>query len=106
VVGAAIESAKLLGSGLYGVDFKQHSSGVYFIEINDNPNIDVGAEDAMVGDALYVKLIDNLLARHEKRHAVAPLENAGLPSRLKPMRAGKKATQTVGTPLSAAPNLQ
>ncbi len=43
----------LIGNGLYGVDLKQTQTGVVVIEINDNPNIDMGMEDAAAGDALY-----------------------------------------------------
>ena len=69
---AAIQCAKLVGQGLYGVDLKQHGSGVYVIEINDNPNIDAGIEDAILGDLLYRKLLEHLLRQFE-----APaLENA------------------------------
>ncbi len=65
VLDAAIQCAKLVGQGLYGVDLKQHGSGVYVIEINDNPNIDAGIEDAILGDLLYRKLLEHLLRQFE-----------------------------------------
>lgn len=38
------------------------------IEINDNPNIDAGMEDAMLGDGLYRKLLGHLLRQFEAPH--------------------------------------
>jgi glutathione synthase/RimK-type ligase-like ATP-grasp enzyme len=65
VLDAAIRCASLVGDGLYGVDLKEHASGVYVIEINDNPNIDAGMEDAILGDDLYRKLLGHLLRQFE-----------------------------------------
>ena len=45
VLDTAIAAARLIGDGFYGVDLKQTDAGVFVIEINDNPNLDVGAED-------------------------------------------------------------
>jgi len=45
VLDAGVRSASLIGDGLYGVDLKETANGVYIIEINDNPNLDHGAED-------------------------------------------------------------
>lgn len=49
----AERSAKLIGDGLYGVDIKQSEGGYYLIEINDNPSLDSGVEDEVLGDKLY-----------------------------------------------------
>jgi len=46
VLDAGVRSASLIGDGLYGVDLKETSEGVYIIEINDNPNLEHGVEDA------------------------------------------------------------
>ena len=107
VIEAAVQSANLLGTGLYGVDLKEHGSGVYVIEINDNPNIDVGAEDAMVGDQLYVRLIDHLLAQHERRFAAESSPRIALPmdGAFSPMLK-KSRRRVVQKTLSGAPNLQ
>jgi glutathione synthase/RimK-type ligase-like ATP-grasp enzyme len=64
VLAAAVASARLIGDGLYGVDLKKSAAGVFVIEVNDNPNIDLGVEDAKAGDALYHRLFGHLLARH------------------------------------------
>lgn len=65
VIKAAVESARLIGSGLYGVDLKETASGVFVIEVNDNPNIDVGIEDSCVGDVVYHRVLEHLLGRYE-----------------------------------------
>jgi glutathione synthase/RimK-type ligase-like ATP-grasp enzyme len=45
VLDAGVRAASLIGDGLYGVDLKETTDGVYVIEINDNPNLDHGVED-------------------------------------------------------------
>jgi glutathione synthase/RimK-type ligase-like ATP-grasp enzyme len=47
VLDAGVRAAALIGDGLYGVDLKETAHGVYVIEINDNPNLDHGVEDAV-----------------------------------------------------------
>jgi glutathione synthase/RimK-type ligase-like ATP-grasp enzyme len=53
VINIAVQAANLIGDGFYGVDLKQVGSQYYVIEINDNPNVDAGNEDGVLGDALY-----------------------------------------------------
>jgi glutathione synthase/RimK-type ligase-like ATP-grasp enzyme len=53
VLDTALRSAHLIGDGLYGVDLKQIGEEVRVIEVNDNPNIDAGIEDAVDGERLY-----------------------------------------------------
>ncbi len=65
VVCLALRIAALIGDGLYGVDLKETRNGPIVIEINDNPNIDVGVEDKLLGDALY----DTIIAEFAKRVA-------------------------------------
>jgi glutathione synthase/RimK-type ligase-like ATP-grasp enzyme len=58
VLEMAIRSASAIGNGLYGVDLKEDKDGnVYVVEVNDNPNIDCGVEDQVLGDQLYDKII-------------------------------------------------
>jgi len=52
VLSTALKATKLIGNGFYGVDIKVVDKP-YVIEINDNPNIDHGIEDFVVGDKLY-----------------------------------------------------
>ena len=47
VLDVGVRSANLIGDGLYGVDLKETSEGVYIIEINDNPNLEHTVEDAV-----------------------------------------------------------
>jgi glutathione synthase/RimK-type ligase-like ATP-grasp enzyme len=65
VVATAVKAARLIGDGLYGVDLKQTPEGVFVIEVNDNPNIDAGYEDAVLGDALYDRIVGEFLRRLE-----------------------------------------
>jgi glutathione synthase/RimK-type ligase-like ATP-grasp enzyme len=55
----ALAAAKLIGDGLYGIDLKQTDDGrILVIEINDNPNIDQGVEDAFLKNRLYERLLE------------------------------------------------
>ena len=67
VISTALAVANLIGNGLYGVDLKENEKGVYIIEINDNPNIDSGVEDACLGDELYQIIIGEFVRRLEMR---------------------------------------
>ncbi len=60
-------AASLIGDGLYGVDIKQTDGGFVLIEINDNPNLDIGIEDAVLKDDLYRRLLGDLVRRIEAR---------------------------------------
>jgi glutathione synthase/RimK-type ligase-like ATP-grasp enzyme len=67
VLEVALNAANLIGDGFYGVDLKQHGQHCCVIEINDNPNVDAGNEDALLGDALYRAVIDVFRCRIEAR---------------------------------------
>jgi glutathione synthase/RimK-type ligase-like ATP-grasp enzyme len=67
VVNVATKAASLIGWGLYGVDLKQTDRGVFVVEVNDNPNIDAGVEDAVLKDGLYRAVIGDLVRRLESR---------------------------------------
>ena len=69
VVQLALKAANLFGDGLYGVDIKQSGKELYVIEVNDNPNIDAGIEDAVLRDELYDRIMNVLLNRVEARKA-------------------------------------
>jgi glutathione synthase/RimK-type ligase-like ATP-grasp enzyme len=58
VMKMALKSAKLMGLGLYGIDIKVIDDEPMVIEINDNPNIDAGVEDAFYGDEIYIKILN------------------------------------------------
>ncbi|HPF78979.1 MAG TPA: RimK family protein [Alphaproteobacteria bacterium] len=62
VIDAAVKSSNLIGKGLYGVDLKQRPNGdVIVIEVNDNPSIDSGVEDTLLGDELYRIILQHLV---------------------------------------------
>jgi glutathione synthase/RimK-type ligase-like ATP-grasp enzyme len=58
--------AKLIGPSLYGVDIKQKGDQFFIIEINDNPNIDTGVEDAFLKDKLYTEIMQVFLKGIQK----------------------------------------
>lgn len=63
VLRLAVSAARLMGEGLFGVDLKETAAGPVVIEVNDNPNLDLGYEDAAEGDRIYEALADWFLAR-------------------------------------------
>lgn len=68
----AVAAASLIGDGLYGVDMKMTARGPVVIEVNDNPNIDAGNEDSVLGDALYRAVLLELARRLDLVHGSAP----------------------------------
>jgi len=58
VIKTALKATQAIGNGLYGVDLKEKDGEIYVIEVNDNPNIDSGVEDAFLGDDLYLKIME------------------------------------------------
>src|SRR5690348_9819240 len=72
VVKLAARGSAAIGNGLYGVDIKQTRDRTVLIEVNDNPSIDAGVEDAELGEELYQYIMRELLRRMEaKRNGVA-----------------------------------
>jgi glutathione synthase/RimK-type ligase-like ATP-grasp enzyme len=67
VVKTALKAANLIGDGLYGVDLKQVGQKAFVIEVNDNPNIDVGYEDDVLDEELYLRIMEVFLKRIEIR---------------------------------------
>lgn len=67
VLKTAIRVANLIGDGLYGVDIKEINGKAHVLEINDNPNIDAGVEDEILGDELYLHIMRVFLKRLESR---------------------------------------
>ncbi len=61
LIRTALNITHLIGNGLYGVDIKQIDKKFYVIEVNDNPSIDTGVEDAMVKDRLYTRIMEIFL---------------------------------------------
>lgn len=70
VVDIALRAANLIGDGLYGVDIKEIDGQALVIEVNDNPSIDGGVEDAYLKDELYDCIIRSFVRRIEERTGV------------------------------------
>lgn len=66
VVEMALRASKLIGDGLYGVDLKETADGPVVIEVNDNPNLDVGYDDAADGAVIYEDLVEFFVRRIEQ----------------------------------------
>jgi glutathione synthase/RimK-type ligase-like ATP-grasp enzyme len=67
VVKLALKATHPIGNGLYGVDLKQVGSKPVVIEVNDNPSIDAGVEDAHLGEELYLRVMREFLRRMEHK---------------------------------------
>ena len=66
-----MRAANLIGRGLYGVDLKQVDDRCVLIEINDNPNVDAGNEDQVLGGALYREILGVYARRIAERRGAA-----------------------------------
>jgi glutathione synthase/RimK-type ligase-like ATP-grasp enzyme len=76
VVEVAVRAANLIGDGLYGVDVKATPKGALVIEVNDNPNLDAGVEDRVLGDDLYRRILGHMIARLERQRQPQPAARA------------------------------
>lgn len=63
VVETAVKAANLMGDSLFGVDLKVVDGKPVVIEVNDNPNVDSGVEDKVLGDQLYLTIMQELVKR-------------------------------------------
>jgi glutathione synthase/RimK-type ligase-like ATP-grasp enzyme len=69
IINTALRAARLIGDGLYGVDIKVVGKKPYVVEVNDNPNIDVGVEDQVLKDRLYNTIMEEFANRIDKLKA-------------------------------------
>ena len=68
VLELALRAGGLVGRGLYGVDLKELSDGrLLVMEVNDNPNLEAGYEDAVLGEVLYDRIAAWFRARLDAR---------------------------------------
>ena len=72
VLRTALKAANLIGDGFYGVDLKQVGRRCCVIEINDNPNVDAGNEDGVLGEALYRDIMTVFVQRMAARRQLLP----------------------------------
>lgn len=63
VLDIAVKASRMIGNGLYGIDLKEIDGEIFVIEINDNPNIDDGIEDKILGPELYEKIMGVFASR-------------------------------------------
>jgi glutathione synthase/RimK-type ligase-like ATP-grasp enzyme len=62
IVEIALKASNLIGDGFYGVDLKKlNDDRVVVIEINDNPTIEYGVEDAILDEKLYITIMQYFL---------------------------------------------
>ncbi len=57
VIDVAVRAARPIGEGFYGVDLKQTDHGIVVMEVNDNPNLEHGIEDAVGKDEIWIRLL-------------------------------------------------
>jgi glutathione synthase/RimK-type ligase-like ATP-grasp enzyme len=67
----ALRCTGAIGDGLYGVDVKQVDGHFLVMEVNDNPNIDAGYEDSVLGFELYRCVMRHFRERLDARGAVS-----------------------------------
>ena len=72
VLSLALKTANAVGDGFYGVDIKTVSGRHVLMEINDNPNVDRGVEDAVLGDELYARVMKVFRARVDAAKQLKP----------------------------------
>ncbi|WP_264982395.1 GNAT family N-acetyltransferase [Pseudodesulfovibrio portus] len=65
ILKAAVSASSLIGNGFYGVDLKEVGGKAYVIEVNDNPSVDAGVEDELLGNELYERIMRSLFNRIE-----------------------------------------
>jgi glutathione synthase/RimK-type ligase-like ATP-grasp enzyme len=53
----ALKSTAPIGDGLYGVDIKERRGRFMVMEVNDNPSIEAGVEDAVLKERLYLSIM-------------------------------------------------
>jgi len=70
VVQVALKAAGLIGDSLYGVDVKQNERGIFVIEVNDNPNVEAGVEDACLKSELYERILGEFVRRLDRRRSL------------------------------------
>lgn len=66
VLDIGLKAARCIGDGLYGVDLKETDDGIVVIEVNDNPNMEHGVEDAAEKDEVWLNLTRWFMDRLER----------------------------------------
>jgi glutathione synthase/RimK-type ligase-like ATP-grasp enzyme len=71
VLRMAVRVSSAIGKGFYGVDIKMLEKKPVVIEVNDNPSVDHGIEDAILGNELYRMILREFVARLNKKRRSA-----------------------------------
>ncbi len=66
LIDIAVRAARPIGDGLYGVDLKQTEDGFVVMEVNDNPNLEHGIEDAVGKDEVWMRVLRWFIDRFEQ----------------------------------------
>jgi glutathione synthase/RimK-type ligase-like ATP-grasp enzyme len=67
IIDLAVQTSRLIGNGLYGIDIKESGEKLLIMEVNDNPNIDAGVEDAFLKNELYLRVMRHFYEQLEKK---------------------------------------
>lgn len=76
VLDTALQASSLMGDGFYGVDIKHIDGKALVIEVNDNPSVDAGVEDELIGDELYLSIMRHLLNKLDENRQNASKSEA------------------------------
>ena len=71
VVSVALKAANAIGDGFYGVDVKVKDGEDFVIEVNDNPGYAQQWEDGIIGEKIYIQIMNILLEGIEKARQVS-----------------------------------
>jgi glutathione synthase/RimK-type ligase-like ATP-grasp enzyme len=74
VIQLALKTANAIGDGLYGVDIKTVGGRHLLMEINDNPNVDRGVEDLVLGAELYDRIMKVFKTRVDALKQFKPVD--------------------------------
>ena len=67
LIQTAVRAASLFGDGLFGVDAKVEGDRIMVVEVNDNPNLDAGYEDALLKSTIYDEIAAWFRSRLDRR---------------------------------------
>jgi glutathione synthase/RimK-type ligase-like ATP-grasp enzyme len=67
LIHTAVRAAALFGDGLFGVDAKVVDGRIMVVEVNGNPNLDAGYEDALLKDTIYDEIAAWFRSRLDQR---------------------------------------
>jgi len=65
----AQRAARAIGDGLYGIDIKEVGRRFLVVEVNDNPTMESGCEDVVIGNELYLAVMRSFRRRLDARGA-------------------------------------